>query len=231
MGNIAEALEMLLNMDKELFQIIGVTLRMSFFSTLISCLIGMPVGVLLEKKRFRGRLLIKRTASTLMGLPPVVAGLIVYMLFTKYGIFGFLGLLFTVDVMVIAQVMLITPVVICLTSSIVSVSSKSLIEASKGLRLSFPRSLLLFILHNRRALLSVILTAFGRSIAEVGAVSLVGGNIQWKTRVMTTAILLETNKGKFTFALSLGIVLLLISLTVNVLSSLLTRGGEKDDIL
>ena len=225
MDKFFEALNMLLSMDKELIQIIGVTLKMSFFSTFISCLIGMPVGVILEKNRFRGRRFLKKTASTLMGLPPVVAGLIVYMLFTKYGIFGSLGLLFTVEVMVIA------PVVVCLTGSVISVSGKSLLEASKGLALSKTKTLLLFIYHNRRALLSVLLTAFGRSIAEVGAVSLVGGNIQWKTRVMTTAILLETNKGKFTFALALGVVLLLISLIVNVGASVLIRGGENDDNL
>jgi len=220
---------MLLSMDKELIHIIGVTLRMSFFSTLISCIIGIHGGVLLEKGRFTGRQLLKKTASTLMGLPPVVAGLIVYMLFTKYGIFGSLGLLFTVEVMIIAQVMLITPVVTCLTSSVVSVTGKNLSETAKGLSVSKTKSVLLFIIHNRRALLSVVLTAFGRSIAEVGAVSLVGGNIQWKTRVMTTAILLETNKGKFTFALALGIILLIISLVVNVLASLLTKGGSEDD--
>ncbi len=216
-------------MDKELIQIIGVTLRMSFFSTLISCLIGLPLGVLIEKKYFRGKSLIKRTISTFMGLPPVVAGLIVYMLFTKYGPFGFMGLLFTVEVMVIAQVMLITPVVICLTSSVVSVTGETLSETARGLSLSKGRTLLLFIVHNRRALMSVVLTAFGRSIAEVGAVSLVGGNIQWKTRVMTTAILLETNKGKFAFALALGIILLFISFAVNFSASLLTGRRENND--
>lgn len=229
MEKIFEAVEMLLSMDKELFQIIGVTLKMSFFSTLISCLIGLPVGVILETGHFRGRRLMKKTAGTLMGLPPVVAGLIVYMLFTRYGIFGSLGLLFTVEAMVIAQVMLITPVVIHLTSSVVSVSGKSLSETAKGLRLSKGRALLLFLITNRRALSSTVLTAFGRSIAEVGAVSLVGGNIQWKTRVMTTAILLETNKGKFSFALALGMVLLLISLAVNILASLLVKGEKTDD--
>ncbi len=229
MEKFTEAVNMLLSMDKELIHIIGVTLRMSFFSTLISCVIGMPFGVLLEKERFRGRRLLKKISSTLMGLPPVVAGLIVYMLFTKYGIFGSLGLLFTVEIMVIAQVMLITPVVVCLTSSVVSVSGKALRETAGGLSLSKGRSMELFLLHNRKALLSVVLTAFGRSIAEVGAVSLVGGNIQWKTRVMTTAILLETNKGKFTFALALGMVLLIISLVVNVLASLLTKGEKADD--
>ena len=229
MDKLIESLNMLLSMDKELIQIIGVTLKMSFFSTFISCFLGMPIGVLIEKENFKGKGIVKKIASTLMGLPPVVAGLIVYMLFTRYGIFGSLGLLFTVEVMVIAQVMLITPVVICLTSSVVSVSGKNLRETAMGLSMGKAETLLLFIVHNRRALLSVLLTAFGRSIAEVGAVSLVGGNIQWKTRVMTTAILLETNKGKFTFALALGMVLLVISLAVNVTASLLTKGGSGND--
>lgn len=210
-------------MDKELLQIIGVTLRMSFFSTMISCLAGMPLGVILVKSDFKGKRAIKKLTGTLMGLPPVVAGLIVYMLFTKYGPFGSLGLLFTVEVMVIAQCMLIIPVVINLTESILSVNAGKLLEAARGLSFSKGKTALLLLTENRFALMSVVLTAFGRSIAEVGAVSLVGGNIQWKTRVMTTAIMLETNKGNFTFALSLGIVLLVISLIVNILASLLTR--------
>ena len=214
---------MLVNMDRELLQIIGVTLRMSFFSTLFSCLIGMPAGVLLGRSDFRGKGTIKRITGTFMGLPPVVAGLIVYMLFTKYGPFGSLGLLFTVEIMVIAQCMLIIPVVINLSESITSVNSKALVETAKGLNFSKGKTALLLLRENRQALFSVVLTAFGRSIAEVGAVSLVGGNIQWKTRVMTTAIMLETNKGNFSFALALGIVLLLISLLVNIVASFAVR--------
>ena len=162
-----------------------------------------------------------------MGLPPVVAGLIVYMLFSKNGIFGSLGLLFTVEVMVIAQCMLIIPVVINLTHSITSLNASSLIETAKGLNLSRSRTALLMLTENKTALFSVILTAFGRSIAEVGAVSLVGGNIQWKTRVMTTAIMLETNKGNFSFALALGIILLLISFTVNVIASFAVKEDKR----
>ncbi len=201
---------------------------MSFFSTTISCLIGMPLGVLLTSTSFKGKRTVKKIINTLMGLPPVVAGLIVYMLFTKYGIFGSLGLLFTVEVMVVAQCLLITPVVISLTSGVCSVGSKNLLETSKGLNFSKMRTLSLFLSQNRASLLSVVLTAFGRSIAEVGAVSIVGGNIQWKTRVMTTAIMLETNKGKFTFALALGMILLIISFIVNILASLLVREEEEE---
>lgn len=219
---------MLLTMDRELLQIIGVTLRMSFFSTTLSCLIGIPLGVLLGKGSFKGKRTFKKLTGTLMGLPPVVAGLIVYMLFTKYGPFGSLGLLFTVDVMVIAQCMLIIPVVINLTESIISVKGKSLTETAKGLNFSKTKTALLLVSENKQSLLSVVLTAFGRSIAEVGAVSLVGGNIQWKTRVMTTAIMLETNKGNFSFALALGVVLLIISLIVNILASLAVKEDSHD---
>lgn len=214
---------MFLSMDRELFQILGVTLRMSFFSTVISCTLGMTLGILIGRKDFKGKRTIKKITGTLMGLPPVVAGLIVYMLFTKYGIFGSLGWLYSVQVMVVAQCMLITPVVISLTESIVSINSKGILECAKGLGLSKKKTLSLLFTENKQALLSVILTAFGRSIAEVGAVSLVGGNIQWKTRVMTTAIVLETNKGNFSFALALGMVLLVISLIVNVLAGILVR--------
>lgn len=219
---------MLVSMDREILQIIGVTLRMSFFSTTVSCLIGMPLGVLLTSTSFKGKRTVRKLINTLMGLPPVVAGLIVYMLFTKNGIFGALGLLFTVEVMVVAQCLLITPVVISLTSGVCSVNSKNLLETAKGLSFGKAKTTRLFLCENRKALLSVLLTAFGRSIAEVGAVSIVGGNIQWKTRVMTTAIMLETNKGNFTFALCLGIVLLLISFAVNVVASLLS--GREDEV-
>ena len=218
---------MLMSMDKEILQIIGVTLRMSFFSTTISCLIGMPLGVLMTSVQFKGKRTIKKIINTLMGLPPVVAGLIVYLLFTKYGPFGSLGMLFTVEVMVVAQCLLITPVVISLTSGVCSVNSKILLETAKGLSFGKFKTMRLFLSQNRTALISVVLTAFGRSIAEVGAVSLVGGNIQWKTRVMTTAIMLETNKGNFEFALALGIVLLIISFGVNILASLLSKEDEQ----
>lgn len=218
-----QAFEMLFSMDRELFQILGVTLRMSFFSTGISCLIGMPLGVIIGKNDFKGKRTIKKITGTLMGLPPVVAGLIVYMLFTKYGVFGKLGWLYSVQVMVVAQCMLITPVVISLTESITSINGRAILETAKGLNLSKKKTLSLLIGENRHSLLSVVLNAFGRSIAEVGAVSLVGGNIQWKTRVMTTAIVLETNKGNFSFALALGMVLLVISLIANIIAGILVR--------
>ena len=223
MESIKQAFNLLFSLDKELLQIIGVTLRMSFFSTTISCLIGLPLGALIGTHKFKGKSFVKKLIHTLMGLPPVVAGLLVYTLFTHYGPFGNLNLLFTVKVMVIAQVLLITPVVIGLSASFIESTSKPVIETAKGIGLSKGKIIGLCISEGRSSLLSVVLNAFGRSIAEVGAVSIVGGNIQWKTRVMTTAIMLETNKGKFSFALALGIILLIIAFTVNSLASFIVK--------
>jgi len=222
-----EAFNLLFSMDRELLQILFVTLEMSFFSTTISCLLGMPAGTFLAAKKFRGKRIVKRTVNTLMGLPPVVAGLVVYMLFTRYGPFGKLNVLFSVKAMVIAQVILITPIVTSLTMAVVQGNRKTVYETAKGMGFSKGRIFLLYLTENRTSLFSVILTALGRSIAEVGAVAIVGGNIQWKTRVMTTAIMLETNKGNFSFALALGVILLLVGLVINILASLFA--GEKND--
>lgn len=229
MDFLRQAFELLFPPDKELLQIIGVTMRMSFFSTTISCIVGLPLGALIGTRRFRGKAFLKKTIHTLMGLPPVVAGLIVYTLFTHYGPFGSLNLLFTVRVMVIAQCLLIIPVVTGLTASFLEKDASPMIETAKGMGLSKRRVLFLCLSESRASLLSVVLNAFGRSIAEVGAVSIVGGNIQWKTRVMTTAIMLETNKGKFSFALALGFILLLIAFAVNAAASWIVKEDARDD--
>ncbi len=228
MDAVKQAFDLLFSLDKELLQIIGVTLRMSFFSTTISCLIGLPLGALIGTKSFKGKAFVKKLIHTLMGLPPVVAGLLVYTLFTHYGPFGRLNMLFTVRVMVVAQVLLITPVVIGLASSFIESTSKPIIETARGIGLKNGKIIGLCLSEGRSSLISVVLNAFGRSIAEVGAVSIVGGNIQWKTRVMTTAIMLETNKGKFSFALALGIILLIIAFIVNALASFIVKEAPND---
>ena len=228
MDALKQALHLLFSLDPELLQILGVTMRMSFFSTNISCLIGLPLGALIGTRSFRGKAFLKKLIHTLMGLPPVVAGLLVYALFTHYGPFGRFNLLFTVRVMVIAQCLLIIPVVTGLTASFMEQSTRAVIDTAKGMGLSRRRVLFLCLSESRTSLLSVVLNAFGRSIAEVGAVSIVGGNIQWKTRVMTTAIMLETNKGNFSFALALGFILLLIAFAINVAASFVVREGHDD---
>lgn len=216
MDIIKQALSLILSGDRELRQIIGTTLVMSLFSTGVSALIGVPAGILIGKRRFRGKGLILRVTNTLMGLPPVLAGLIVFLLFRSVGPFGGLHLMFSLPVMVVAQVLLITPVMTGLTAAAAEEKSALLYETAAGLGIPPFRRDLLLLRECVGPLVSVVLMGFGRSIAEVGAVSLVGGNIQFKTRVMTTAILLESNKGDFKKALALGILLLLLALLVNI---------------
>ncbi len=211
-----QAFSLIFSGDRELWQIIGTTLTMSLFSTGISALIGIPAGTLIGTRDFRGKGLVLRAANTLMGLPPVLAGLIVFILFRSIGPFGRLHLMFSLPVMVIAQVLLITPVVTGLSAAAAGERGALISETAKGLGLSGTKQVRLLIGECAPQFISITLMGFGRSIAEVGAVSLVGGNIQFKTRVMTTAILLETNKGDFTKALALGIILMLISLIVNI---------------
>lgn len=215
MDVIREAFGLILQGDEELLQIIRTTLLMSLFSTGISALIGLPFGVFLGRSSFRGKGVLLRITNTLMSLPPVVAGLVVFLLFRSIGPFGGMHLMFTVQIMVIAQVILITPIMTGMAASIAGGKAPLLTETARGLHLGRFTQDRLLLKECAVEFISVILLGFGRSIAEVGAVSLVGGNIQFKTRVMTTAILLETNKGNFDTAVALGLVLLLLSLVAN----------------
>lgn len=227
MESFKEALALVFSLDKELMQIIGVTLRMSLTSTALSCIIGIPLGVFLGSTDFRGKTFVMRILYTLMGLPPVVAGLIVFLLLSHSGPLGSLRLLFSVEAMVIAQCVLIVPIVTGLCASVIGINAPRLLETANGLRLPRHTKTKLLLIENKIPLISVALTGFGRAISEVGAVSLVGGNIQFKTRVMTTAIMLETNKGNFKFAIALGFILISIAFIINFAASFL-KGNTYD---
>ena len=223
-----EAIQLVFSLDKELWQIIGVTLRMSLTSTALSCLIGIPLGVFLGSGSFRGKAFVMRILYTLMGLPPVVAGLFVFLLLSHSGPLGSLKLLFSVEAMVIAQCILIIPIVTGLCAAVIDINAPRLLETASGMRLPRRTKTKLLLLENRIPLVSVALAGFGRAISEVGAVNLVGGNIQFKTRVMTTAIMLETNKGNFEFAIALGVILILMAFIINFAASFLK--GNKFEI-
>lgn len=218
-----KAIELILTADAELCSILSVTARMSLSSSLIALLIGVPLGIWLGACRFRGRGLLLVINRTLMGLPPVVCGLLFYMLFSGVGPFRQYKLLFTVEIMVIAQVVLITPIVIGNMESYVSDLAPAVRETANGLGLSRLRTLLLLGNECVYQIFSAYLLAFARSIAEVGAVSMVGGAIAWKTNVMTTAIMQYTNRGNFSLGIALGLILLAVSLLVNAAISLLQR--------
>ena len=228
MQTFSETITSLFGMGSEIWQIISVTMVMSFFSTTISALIGLPLGVLLGSCEFRGKGIVMRILNTLMCLPPVVAGLLVFFLLSRSGPLGSFRLLYTIPAMVVAQVVLITPIIAGLTASAVQARAPQLQETAAGMGMSKSKALRCLLHESRGQLISIVFTGFGRSIAEVGAVSIVGGNVQYKTRVMTTAIMLETNRGNFGLAVALGVVLLLISFIINVIAvSLLERSGIK----
>ena len=219
----ARALDLLLSGDPLLTSIIKVTLTMTFFSSCTALLLGAPYGVWLASGRFPGRRGLIILNRTFMGLPPVVCGLFCYMLFSGVGPLRALKLLFTVAGMVVAQVLLITPIIAGSMETALSPLVGTIRESASGLGLSRGKTFLLTLNESKYALFSSYLLGFGRAMAEVGAVSMVGGAIAYKTNVMTTAIMMYTNMGNFSYALALGLLLLLFSLFVNVLAHLLQR--------
>src|SRR5690606_10032599 len=205
------------------------SLIVSASACLIACLLGITLGALLAVVRFPGRGVALTLLNTSLSLPSVVVGLVIYLLLSRSGPLGGLGWLFTTKAMIIAQTVLILPLVIALTRQVVEDVEQRHGEqlASMGAN-SLTRSLLLA-WDERFALLTIIITAFGRAVSEVGAVMIVGGNIEGYTRVMTTAIALETSKGDLPLAVGLGIVLLTVVLVLNALVSILRRWRERAD--
>ena len=202
-------------MDDELAGIIVLSLRVSLTAVAIAAAIGLPVGALLATVRFPGRGGVLIVVNALMGLPPVVVGLLVYMMLSNAGPMGFLQLLYTPTAMIIAQAVLITPIVAALSRQVLEDLNTEYAEQFASLSVPWHSRILALIVEARYGLLTVLLAGFGRAVAEVGAVIIVGGNIAHLTRVMTTAIALETSKGDLALALALGIVLLTIALGVN----------------
>lgn len=209
------ALGLVLDMDGDLMEIIVLSLRVSVSSVVIAGIIGLPLGAFLATSRFTGRNGIVIALNSLMGLPPVVVGLLVYMALSNAGPLGFFQLLYTPAAMIIAQTILITPIIAALTRQIIEDMNAEYSEQFTSLSVPWHIRMMALIVDARHALLTVLLAGFGRAIAEVGAVIIVGGNIAHLTRVMTTAIALETSKGELALALALGIVLLVIALLVN----------------
>lgn len=220
---LEKAIALILSKDAELLDILSVTAEMSLQSSIIALLLGVPIGIWLGACRFPGRNILLVTNRTLQGMPPVVCGLLFYMLFSGVGPFRHLRLLFTVDIMILAQVVLITPIVVGAMESYVSGIAPSVRETAKGLGLGSGKTFLLLTNECIYQIFSAYLLAFARSIAEVGAVSMVGGAISWKTNVMTTAIMQYTNRGNFSLGIALGMILLSLSLIVNITITLLQR--------
>lgn len=221
MQDFAEAIRMaialVLSGDADLLEIVALSLRVSLTAMAVSCAIGFPLGALLAVSRFPGRGVLLVIVNSLMGLPPVVVGLIVYLHLSRAGPLGWLGLLYTPTAMIIAQSILITPIIIALSRQVLEDLNNEYAEQFRSLNVSRQAAMAALIWDGRYSLLTVALAGFGRAVAEVGAVIIVGGNIDHLTRVMTTAIALETSKGDLPLALGLGMVLLAIAIGINAL--------------
>ncbi|MEI7537368.1 MAG: ABC transporter permease [Comamonadaceae bacterium] len=220
------ALQLVISLDKGLLSIVGRSLSVSATACAIACVLGLLMGAWLGVARFAGRNALLTLLNTFLAVPSVVVGLVVYLLLSRSGPLGYLGWLFSFKAMVLAQALLVLPVVTALTRQAVEDVENAHGEQLRSLGAgSLMRSLLLA-WDERYALLTVIIASFGRAISEVGAVMIVGGNIDGFTRVMTTAIALETSKGDLPLALGLGLILLAVVLLLNVLIGLLQRWRE-----
>jgi tungstate transport system permease protein len=218
---LATASMLVLTADPAVMRIIALSLQVSLSATLVAAIIGLPLGALLAVRPFPGRGAVLVALNALMGLPPVVCGLLVYLLLSRSGPLGGLGLLFTPWAMVIAQAALITPILAALTRQVLEGLWEEYAEQLRSFGAGPGRAVPTLLWDGRFALLTVLLAGFGRASAEVGAVMIVGGNIEGFTRVMTTAIALETSKGDLPLALALGMVLMVIVLGVNALAQTL----------
>lgn len=213
------AIQLVLSLDPDLVEIVGLSLYVSLSAVAVSSLIGMPLGALVAMTRFPGRGGLVVVINSFMGLPPVVAGLFIYLMLSRAGPFGEWGLLYTPTAMIIVQTLLVTPIVAALTRQTVSDLSLEYADYLRSLRIGSVESVRTLLWEGRYSLFTAALAGFGRAIAEVGAVMIVGGNINHVTRVMTTTIALETTKGNLALAMGLGLVLLSIVLVVNVFAS------------
>ncbi|MEJ8849141.1 ABC transporter permease [Variovorax rhizosphaerae] len=223
------AWELVVSGDPVLLAIVGRSLAVSGCACALACSFGLLLGAWLGVARFRGRALVLTLLNTLLALPSVVVGLVVYLLLSRSGPFGALGWLFTFKAMVLAQAVLVLPVVTALTRQTIDDADRAHGEQLRSLGAGPLVRAVLLVWDERYALVTVLIAAFGRAVSEVGAVMVVGGNIDGFTRVMTTAIALETSKGDLPLALALGLLLLAVVLALNVLVALVRNWRERVD--
>ena len=214
---LSHAFWLLVSFDADLMEIVWRSLQVTITAVVIASLIGLPFGAWIAVRRFRFRRYVIAIINAFMGLPPVVVGLVVYILLSRSGPFGVLNLLFTPTAMVIAQVIIILPILISITHQSIRDLWANYHDLVISIGTSRWQRVITLLFDARRALLTAVLAGFGRAIGEVGAIMIVGGNIDHVTRVLTTAIALETGKGDFSLALALGIVLIIIAVALNLL--------------
>jgi tungstate transport system permease protein len=224
---LSAAFSLVVGLDDRLLEIVGLSLHVSLSAVIVAAAIGLPLGAAVALFRFPGRMTVVVLLNAFMGLPPVVVGLIVYLLLSRAGPLGALGLLFTPTAMIIAQVILVTPIIAALTRQVIEDLWAEYEEQLRSLGAGPGRALTALLWDGRFSLVTAVLAGFGRASAEVGAVMIVGGNIDHVTRVMTTTIALEVSKGDLALALGLGIILLALSAGVNGTAFLIKETAQR----
>ena len=221
-----QAVLLITSLNPGIMDIASLSLKVSGVSTILAAIVSIPLGTFITLNEFPFKRLIKNIIYTLMGLPPVVAGLLVFLMLSRAGPLGTFGLLFTPSAMIIAQFLLILPIITGLTMTATKAVDRSIIDTAISLGADQYHTALIMLNESRQALLVAVLAGFGRAVAEVGAVMIVGGDIQWSTRVLTTSIVLETRMGDFSTAIALGVILLALSFAVNMALNLI-QGDKK----
>ena len=212
---LLKSFELISSFDNDLYEIIFLSLKVSFIALLISSIIGLPICAIIATNNFVGKKVLIIFFNSMMALPPVFVGLVLYILFSKSGPFGFLEILYTPLIMIIAQIVLILPIIISVGIETLENIAKEYDELLSILNINLRNKIKIILWDGRFVLFTCILTGLGRALSEVGAIIIVGGNIIHVTRVMTTSIALGTSKGNLTLAMSLGIILIIISIALN----------------
>ena len=213
---LIDSINLIFNLNHEYVNIILTSMIVSFFAIILSLFLSLPIAAFLSIANFKGKSLILIMFNSLMALPPVVVGLILYLLLSSQGIFSSYNLLYTIQAMIIAQTIIITPIMVSLSVESIDYYKRQYFQLLQSLHASIRIKILTLMWESRSSLLINMLAGLGRSLSEVGAIIIVGGNIAELTRTMTTGIVLETSRGELTIALSLGITLIAISISINI---------------
>ncbi|WP_405225842.1 ABC transporter permease [Lentisalinibacter sediminis] len=224
---VGAALSMIVTLDADLMEIVLLSLRISLSAVAVASIVALPLGAAIALQPFPGRRGVIVLLNAMMGLPPVVVGLVVYLLLSRAGPLGEMGLLFTPTAMVIAQSIIVAPIIAALARQTIADLHEEYDEHLRSLGCTRIQSVATLLLDGRYRLLTGIMAGFGRAIAEVGAVLIVGGNIQHSTRVMTTTIALETSKGNLALALGLGLILVILALGVNAAALVISDAAQR----
>jgi tungstate transport system permease protein len=225
--SLVKAVELIVSLDPEIVHITLLSIAVSFTGVFFAALFAMPLGILIGLKSFRGKRLLVNIINTFMGLPPVVVGLFLFLIFSNRGLLGSMGMLFTPGIMALAQFIIAFPIIAGVTLSAIEGMERDVRDLIRSLGTTRAQTIYISLFEIRYGLLTALMSGLGRAFSEVGAVIIVGGNIRYHTRVLTTSIVLESSRGDFEMAMALGIILLALAFITNYTITLVQERGRR----